>query len=1054
METTVSFGYWIRRQRKALDLTQQALADKVGCSVAAIKKIEQEERRPSRQIAERMADVLAIPPDQREIFLGVARGLRSADQLSLPHGAASSLPSGAVTFLFTDIEDSPKLARKYAHTWHSLRARHDAILREATKANNGYVFQNVGDAFCAAFHNANDGIHAAIAAQRELQPEHWGRAPIRVRMGLHTGEAELHADEYRGYVTLNHAQRVMSAAHGGQILVSQATEIILRSQPFEDVSLLDLGEYQLKDAVYPVHIFQVLAPDLQREFAALDALEVFPNNLPPQLTSFIGREKECAEVKEFLRKAHLLILVGSGGTGKTRLALQIGAELIEHFRNGVWLVDLAPITDPVFIVQTAMAAFGITAERDRPAIDTFKDYLRAKSLLLILDNCEHMIEDCARFVEFILRAAPMVKILATSREALGIMGEQVYHVPSLSTPQSKQPTSPEELTQYESVQLLIERAALVSPNFRLTKENASSIIQICSRLDGIPLAIELAAARVRSMPPEQIASHIDDRFRLLTGNSRTALPRHQTLHSLIDWSYDLLSEPERILLRRLAVFTGGWTLEAAEAVCAGESIDSFAVMDLLSRLVDKSLVLLEKSGRYKFLETIRQYARENLLESGETQATRQKHLAYFLAFTEAKGLQTLGASQNVALKQLDAEYENIREAIGWAIETGQMEEATQISNALFPLYWWSRALFQEAYERMMLILNHPATTKEKLIRAQALIFAVFYAEAAFANWDPRQTKAMMEEAIEIAGLAGVEGDYYLWMAYGIWGYFMIGKDNAGAEKALDMGLAIARKLNNKIALGNTLQWQGLLAVEQKDYSRAQESANEAIGLFREIGEHWGLARSLEVIGSVFYWQGDYAEAQRYFEEALAIYRNLAARPNLIHVLGYLGQISALSARYVQAEESLQERLFSEKDSGWAPAIEVCTTDLAYLHLYEGNPAPALTLLRESLSLFENADKVRIAVSIAGVASGLFQSSPQKAEYAAQLLGSAQSVIDRIGIDNLPYEKEQITKTLIAVREHLGEVNFQKFCSRGRAMTLDAAIASAQDMIDKLADLKE
>lgn len=1054
METTVSFGYWIRRQRKALDLTQQVLADRVGCSVAAIKKIEQDERRPSRQIAERMAQVLGIASDRREIFLEVARGLRSVDQLPLAHGAASALPSGTVTFLFTDIEGSTKLARQYPQTWESLRARHHAILREAITAKNGYVFQVVGDAFCAAFHNANDGILAAIDAQRKLQTENWGEAPIRVRMGLHTGEAELHEDEYHGYVTLNLVERVVSAGHGGQILISQATEILLRGESFEGVSLRDLGEYNLKGAAYPVHIFQVLAPDLPKEFPTLGALEVFPNNLPTQLTSFIGRGEERAEAKRLLSETHLLTLVGSGGTGKTRLALQIGAELIEHFRNGVWLVDLAPITDPAFIIQTAMAAFGITAERHRPAIDTLKDYLHAKSLLLILDNCEHMVEDCARFTEFILQAAPKVRILATSREALDIMGEQVYFVPSLSTPQSRQLTTSEDLTQYEAVQLFIERAALISPNFHLTKENASSIAQICSRLDGIPLAIELAAARSRSMPVEQIASHIDDRFRLLTGGSRTALPRHQTLRSLIDGSYDLLTETERILLRRLAVFKGGWTLEAAEIACAGESIDAFVVMDLLSNLVDKSLVLLEKNGRYKFLETIRQYAHEKLLESGEMHAIREKHLAYFLDLTERKGTETLGANQIVALKFLDQEYENIREAIDWAIESGQVEEATQIGNALFPLYWWSRALFQEAYEKMMLILNHPATTKEKLFRAQALVFAVFYAEAAFVDWDPQQTKAMMEEAIEIAGFAGVKGSYYLWMAYGIWGYFMIGKDTAGAEKALDMGLAIARKLNNKIAIANTLQWQGLLAVEQKDYSRAQEFANEAIGLFREMGEHWGLARSLGVIGSVFYWQGDYAEAQRYFEEALAICRNLATRPNLIEVLGHLGQISALTAKYAQAEELLQERLFFEKDSGWAPDIEVCTTDLAYLHLYEGNPAPALALFRESLSLFENADKVRIAVGILGIASALFQSSPQNAEYAAQLLGSVQSVIDTIGIESLPYEKEQIMKTWIAVQDRLGEVNFEKCSSRGKAMTFDAAIALAQKVTDEqLANLR-
>ena len=756
MQTTSSFGYWIRRQRKALDLTQLVLAERVGCSLAAIKKIESDERRPSRQIAERLANVLGVPDSQHEIFLEVARGVRSIDQFSLAREpVVSALPTGIVTFLFTDIEDSTKLAQEHAEEWETLRARHHAILRETMEAHHGYVFQVIGDAFCAAFHTPNDGLRAVIEAQRKLQTENWGEAPLKVRIGIHTGEAQTHRNEYRGYLTLCLVQRLMSAGHGGQILLSHATENLLRGYLPKDVSLLDLGEYKFKNILRPVRVFQVIAPDLQKEFPALRTLDVLPNNLPMQLTSFIGRQRELAEAKQRLLNARLLTLIGPGGTGKTRLSLQIAQELLPEFTNGVWLVELAPITNPALIVQTTMAVFRITAERDRPAMETLKDYLRDKSLLLILDNCEHMIEDCARFAEFVLQAAPNVRILATSREALGIGGEQIYRVPPLSTPNSKQLTISEELTKFESVQLFIERAALVSPNFELTTDNAFSIAQICLRLDGIPLAIELAAARMRSMSVEQIASHIDDRFRLLTGGSRTALPRHQTLHSLIEWSYDLLNESERILFQRLAVFIGGWTLESAESVCAGESIHSFGVMDLLSRLVDKSLVLMEQRGRYKFLETIRQYARDKLFESGEIQAIRQRHLMHFLAFTERNGTETLGSNQIAALKQLDEEYENIREVMDWAIETGQVEVATQMGIALAWLYWWSRALFQEAYDKMTLIINHPATTKDKLFRATALIIAMFYGQ--FIKWDSRQAQAMIDEAIEIAKFAGKRG---------------------------------------------------------------------------------------------------------------------------------------------------------------------------------------------------------------------------------------------------------------------------------------------------------
>src|SRR6266498_3265330 len=417
METTISFGYWIRRQRKALDLTQQVLAERVGCSLAAIKKIESDERRPSRQIAERLADILGVAANQREIFLEVARGLRPVDQLLLTREpAVSSPPTGTVTFLYTDIEGSTKLAQEHPETWESMRARHHAILREAIESHNGYVFQVVGDGVCAAFHNPHDGLHAAIDAERKLQIENWGEVPLKVRMGIHTGEAEAHGNEYHGYLTLSLVQRLMSAGHGGQILLSHATENLLRDHLPKDVSLLDLGEHKFKDILQPVHVFQVIAPDLQKEFPALRALDVLPNNLPVQLTSFIGREHELSEIKQLLTTTHLLTLAGPGGTGKTRLALQLAAKVLEEkqFPDGVWLAELAPLADPTLITQTVASTLGVREQPRRTILDALMDYLRAKQLLLILDNCEHLIETCAQLADNLLRAARHLKILATS----------------------------------------------------------------------------------------------------------------------------------------------------------------------------------------------------------------------------------------------------------------------------------------------------------------------------------------------------------------------------------------------------------------------------------------------------------------------------------------------------------------------------------------------------------------------------------------------------------------------------------------------------------------
>ena len=422
METTASFGSWIRRQRKILDLTQQGLADKVGCSVAAIKKIEQDEQRPSRQIAERMADVLGIPPDHREIFLEVARGLRSVDQLSLAHGAASSLPTGTVTFLFTDIESSTQIARQYSQTWESSRARHHAILREAITANKGYVFQIVGDAFCAAFDNANDGIHAALEAQRKLQTGKWGAVPMKVRMGIHTGEAEAQDDEYRGYLTLSLVQQLMSAGHGGQILISHTTEILLRGQLPQDVSLRDLGEYKFKAASSPVRVFQVLVPDLQKEFPALRTLEVLPNNLPVQLTSFIGRGQEIDLVHQYLSKEHfrLVTLMGPPGIGKTRLSIEAARSALQFFSDGVFFVALAPLEDPNVIASAVAQALGYVAARNIGTTEQLKEGIGDKHMLLVLDNCEHLIESVASLASELLSACPQLKILATSREAFGV----------------------------------------------------------------------------------------------------------------------------------------------------------------------------------------------------------------------------------------------------------------------------------------------------------------------------------------------------------------------------------------------------------------------------------------------------------------------------------------------------------------------------------------------------------------------------------------------------------------------------------------------------------
>jgi len=477
--------------------------------------------------------------------------------------------TGTWTFVFTDIEGSTKLWDEKPEAMRIALAEHDAHVRHEL-SQQGEVFKTIGDAFCVAFKSPSEAVTAAGGLQKSLQDKAFGEVGnLRVRVAVHTGEAESRDNDYFG-PSLNRVARLLASGHGGQVLLSQATYELVRDALPSGYTAKPLGEHRLRDLERPESIYQLTAPGLPSDFPALKSLTELPNNLPLQVTSFVGREKELADVAKLIRKNRLVTFTGSGGTGKTRLSMQAAAELLPEFEDGVWLVELAPLTEPDLVPQTVAAALKVREEPGRPLIETLVSHLRDKRLLLILDNCEHLLDAAARLADSIGKNCPNVHLVATSREPLAIGGEQVYRVPSLSTPDPKKKESVESLEQYEAVRLFIDRAVLAQPNFHVTNENAPAVAQICHRLDGIPLALELAAARVRAMPVETIASRLDDRFRLLTGGSRTALPRQQTLRATIDWSYGLLDEKEKTLLRRLSVFAGGWTLEAAEKVCADD----------------------------------------------------------------------------------------------------------------------------------------------------------------------------------------------------------------------------------------------------------------------------------------------------------------------------------------------------------------------------------------------------------------------------------------------------------------------------------------------------
>jgi predicted ATPase/class 3 adenylate cyclase len=560
--------------------------------------------------------------------------------------------AGVVTLVFSDIEGSTQRWERNRDAMASALARHDLLMRDAIEQAGGDVFKTVGDAFCASFTVPEQAVAAALAAQRALLAEDFSAVDgLRVRMALHVGPAEERAGDYFGS-SVNRVARLLATAHGGQVLLSGAAAELTKGELPKQCSLRDLGTHRLKDLLNPEHVYQLVAPDLPDEFPPLRSLNVLSNNLPPKLTSFVGREQEVSEIAALLREHRLVTLTGAGGIGKTRCATQVGADLFNGSDDGVWIVELAAVSDPMLVDSTVTRTLGVQASGGRPVLETLLEYLKQRRLLLILDNCEHLNAAASSCAAAILRACPDIRILATSREALHIAGERVYRMPSLARP--------------EAVELFVDRARAADSAFALDESSAQHVAEICLRLDGIPLAIELAAARANALSPAEIARRLDHRFRVLAGGDRSALPRHQALRATIDWSYELLDERAGTIFRRLAVFAGGWTLDAAVKVCVDDAIDEWSVVEDLSSLVDKSLVISDASSgerRYSMLSSIREYGFERLTESGEADAIAQKHARLYASFVHE--LQPLVADLEDAewRRRLSAELDNARAVI-------------------------------------------------------------------------------------------------------------------------------------------------------------------------------------------------------------------------------------------------------------------------------------------------------------------------------------------------------------------------------------------------------
>ena len=913
------------------------------------------------------------------------------------------LPTGTVTFLFTDIEGSTPLWEREPSPMRMALARHDAILRAAIIEQGGHVYKNIGDAFQAAFALPAQAVEAALVAQRRLSAETWPTStPIRVRMGLHIGPAETQGSDYATTHTLNRVARIMSTGHGGQVLLSVEVADLLRDYLPADVTLRDMGRHRMKGLMQLEHLFQVVAPDLPAKFPLLASLDAFPNNLPLQLTSFVGREKEIAEVKRLLGTAHLLTLTGPGGTGKTRLSLQVAAEELSSFPDGVWFIELAPLADPSLAVQIIASALELREQFGRPLVDVITDYLRGKISLLLLDNCEHLVETCAKLAHDLLHACPRLKIMASSREALGVAGETAYRVPSLSLPDAQ------NLTQCESVQLFVERATAAQSRFALTESNAQAVAQICRRLDGIPLALELAAARVKVLSVEQIAARLDDRFRLLTGGSRTALPRQQTLRALIDWSYSLLSEQERMLFRRLAVFIGGWTLEAAEAVCASDGIESDEVLDLLTRLVDKSLVSMEEQAgeaRYRRLETIRQYSREKFLEADDVEAVRDRHLAFYLQFAETGELAVQGRERSAWMRRLEMEHDNLRAALEWGLAR-EPDSALRIVGALLG-FWAPSSYAVEGHTR----------TRQALARVEAL--PALTGEAA------QQRLAAQAKALRgVAFLSGSQGD------------------NAAGRLAAEKSVALYRQLDDRRELALTLVMLAMSHEFLGEGAQAEKFSQESLALARAVGNAYITGWALNMLARVTAaLHGDFDTARRYVEESIRISREAGIFYLAAVSAQMLGTIAAYRNDYAEARAQFEEAIPLFRETAAPFNVILVLSDLAHLERRQGNHARALELYRETIVAFQKAGQ-RGAVAHQLECFAFIAEAQEQLSRAARLLGAAEALRENTRLPMTPYERPEYEQHLTAVREQMGEAAFAAAWAEGRTLTMEQAMEYA------------
>jgi predicted ATPase/class 3 adenylate cyclase len=777
----------------------------------------------------------------------------------------SGLPSGTVTFLFTDIEGSTRFWEQMPDEMAIALAKHDEILRLAIESNGGYVFKTVGDAFCAAFSQASSATAAVLDIQKSLSQLDSEPIQLKVRMALHSGTAEERGGDYFG-PTLNRTARILAVGHGGQVLLSEVCQTLVRESLPAEGSLKSLGVHRLKDLGLPETIYQFEHSTLPSDFPALKSLGTHSSSLPQYLSRFIGREKELEQVKKMAAESRLSTLTGSGGCGKTRLATQAAAELADSFGDGVWFFEFAPLSDPTAIPSALAETLSIKPTPSETPLQAVQQSIGDQAMLLVFDNCEHVLDEASAVAASLLKNCPKIHILATSREALGIDGERTYRVPSLQVPDLLDADA-EVIRSSESVQLFVDRARLANPDFWVSDAEARPLASICSRLDGIPLAIELAAARTRIMSVEQIEQNLDQRFRLLTGGSRTALPRQQTLRSLIEWSHNLLSGQEKTLFRRLSVFAGSWTLEAAKAVCAGDDLDTWEVMDLMASLIDKSLVIRIEGAspdRYRFLETIRQYARDQLMEEGESLTFHEKHFYYFASLAPDSSSYHSADLIPIERQELVREQENLIAAQEYAEGQKTYAEAgLELANGM-AMFWWAVGRLRYGLRHLKANLN--------LVEGPSDQRALAFFQSSRLSYLTGEYLA----AVELAQLAEAE-----YSAIGnLAGVCNAMNSRANAMNSLgdpahlpirEAALEIAKEHGFQRLEGKITANISIHKYYQGDVEGAREGFEQVLAGARAMGSPGvSIAVMLNNLGEVSTFCGEMDRAAEYFDEALRI----------------------------------------------------------------------------------------------------------------------------------------------------------------------------------------